>query len=166
VHPQWGDSEGNQTTALCPSRIIAESRHLAEICVARQSSTPTEPREPRRWEFDFRESMGKTKRSESQSDSGKFSIERIANLARIDVPQQELASVESDINKILQFVSVFDQLDLSDVEPFFGTIEPDDKTQSLNSLRDDVVVESTSAEKILGNAPDANDGFYQVPKVL
>jgi aspartyl-tRNA(Asn)/glutamyl-tRNA(Gln) amidotransferase subunit C len=110
--------------------------------------------------------MGNTNRSESQSDSAKFSIARIANLARIEVPRQELASVESDIRKILQFVSVLDQLDLSDVEPFFGTIEPDDESQSLKTLRDDVVAESTSVEKILGNAPDANDGFYQVPKVL
>ena len=93
--------------------------------------------------------------------SERFSVERIAELARIDLSHDQVAQAQSELEQILDFVTILEELDLADVQPFFG-ITP---SASL-PLRDDDVGESTSLDEILLNAPDHDSQFYRVPPVF
>ncbi len=95
----------------------------------------------------------------------RFSIERIAELARLELTPESHAQSQLELQRILDFIEVLDELDLADVEPFFGTIE----TSQLNdvlSTRDDEVWPSIPREEILSNAPDQDGEFYRVPPVF
>ncbi len=98
--------------------------------------------------------------------SDQFSIERVAELARIDIPQDESAQIQEQISKILEFVNVLDELELDQVQPFFG-LDLAGTDAKLSPLREDSTRDSTSRETILQNAPKVGDGeFYQVPPVF
>ena len=95
----------------------------------------------------------------------RFSIERIAELARLELNPDSNAQSQRELQRVLDFIAVLDELDLTDVEPFFGTIETPLLTEAPYS-RDDEVRPSTSRESILGNAPDQDGAFYRVPPVF
>ena len=96
--------------------------------------------------------------------SEKFSVERIANLARIDVAEDQRSQTRSDLDKVLNFIQVLDELTLDDVEPFFGAVTGDSAAQP--PIRTDVVSESIPREQVLENAPDHDGQFYRVPPVF
>lgn len=96
--------------------------------------------------------------------SDEFSVERIAELARIDVAEDQRAQTRSDLDKILNFIQVLDELTLDDVEPFFGAVTGDSAEQP--PIRNDVLGESIPRKQILQNAPDQDGESYRVPPVF
>ncbi|MFG1462883.1 Asp-tRNA(Asn)/Glu-tRNA(Gln) amidotransferase subunit GatC [Xanthobacter sp. DSM 24535] len=87
-------------------------------------------------------------------------VRRVAHLARISVREEELAPLQEELNAILAFVEQLSELDVSGIEPMSGVIP-------LNlPLREDVVTDGHYPEKILANAPEAEGGFFTVPKVV
>ncbi|NPA33178.1 MAG: Asp-tRNA(Asn)/Glu-tRNA(Gln) amidotransferase subunit GatC, partial [Aquificae bacterium] len=60
---------------------------------------------------------------------------------------------------ILNFIDILKELDTSDVEPY---IQPFKETP----MRDDEVRPSLPREKVLMNAPESEDGFFVVPRVV
>ncbi len=101
-----------------------------------------------------------------------FSIERVCELARLEVDSDESRQIQQQIERILKFIAVLDELDLSAVEPFFGASGPPSKVASSSEivsqdpLRDDVVRPSTPRDTILKNAPHQDGQFYHVPPVF
>ena len=88
-------------------------------------------------------------------------VQQVAKLARIEISGDELTESAGQFNTILNFVQQLEAVKLSaDVEPFFGAFE------SVNAIRADENTPSTNRETILGNAPDTNGEFYQVPPVF
>lgn len=87
-------------------------------------------------------------------------VRRVAHLARIAVREEELPALQGELNAILQFVEQLSALDVSGVEPMTGVVP-----QSL-PMREDVVSDGHYPEKILANAPEAEGGFFTVPKVV
>jgi len=83
----------------------------------------------------------------------------VARLARLEIPEGEIARVQEDLGAILDAVSKVSELDLDDVEP---TSHPLDV---VNVWGADEPRPSLSREDALANAPDPEDGHFRVPAV-
>lgn len=87
-------------------------------------------------------------------------VRHIANLARIAMSEEELARLLPEINNILGWVEQLGEVNTDGVEPLTAVIE-----QKLR-LRDDEVTDGDCRDEVLKNAPDAEHGFFAVPKVI
>lgn len=87
-------------------------------------------------------------------------VRHIAKLARIAMSDEEIERLAPELNKILGWVEQLAEVDTAGVEPLATVIE-----QKLR-LRDDEVTEGNIRDEIMANAPDAQHGFFAVPKVI
>ncbi|MDD2703791.1 MAG: Asp-tRNA(Asn)/Glu-tRNA(Gln) amidotransferase subunit GatC [Acidocella sp.] len=87
-------------------------------------------------------------------------VRRIAKLARIRVDDAEVETLRTELNAILGYVEQLGEVDVEGVEPLSGG------AQMALRQRADVVTDGEIAEKILANAPDRNENFFAVPKVV
>ena len=87
-------------------------------------------------------------------------VRHIANLARIAMSEEELARLVPELNNILGWVEQLGEVNTDGVEPLTAVID-----QKLR-LRDDAVTDGDCREEVLANAPDAEHGFFAVPKVI
>ncbi len=83
-------------------------------------------------------------------------IKNIAHLARIEISDAEVTSFKSEMESVLGYVDQINQFDAPETEVQFDQV---------NSVRPDIVVDFDGTE-LLGQAPDKQDGFYKVPKIL
>jgi aspartyl-tRNA(Asn)/glutamyl-tRNA(Gln) amidotransferase subunit C len=87
-------------------------------------------------------------------------VRHIAKLARIAMSDEELERLVPELNNILGWVEQLGEVNTDGVEPLTAVID-----QQLR-LRDDVVNDGNIRDKILRNAPEAQHGFFAVPKVI
>jgi len=87
-------------------------------------------------------------------------VRRVAHLARIAVTEDEVAHLQGELNAILAFVDELGEVDTSGVEPMTSVIP------LTLPMRADVVNDGFYPERVLANAPAAEDGFFAVPKVV
>jgi aspartyl-tRNA(Asn)/glutamyl-tRNA(Gln) amidotransferase subunit C len=87
-------------------------------------------------------------------------VRHIAKLARIAMTDDELDRLLPELNNILGWVEQLGEVDTDGVEPLATVID-----QKLR-LREDAVTEGDIRDKILANAPEAQHGFFAVPKVI
>jgi aspartyl-tRNA(Asn)/glutamyl-tRNA(Gln) amidotransferase subunit C len=87
-------------------------------------------------------------------------VRHIARLARIAMTDEELERLVPEINNILGWVEQLDEVNTDGVEPLTAVIDVKQR------LRDDVVNDGNIREEILANAPEAQHGFFAVPKVI
>jgi len=87
-------------------------------------------------------------------------VKKIAGLARIAMSEDEAQALVPELNGILQWVEQLGEVDVAGVEPMTAVIP-----NSLR-LREDVVNDGDVRDKILANAPQAEHGFFAVPKVI
>ena len=87
-------------------------------------------------------------------------VRHIARLARIAMSDEEIARIGPELNNILGWVEQLSEVNTDGVEPLTAVID-----QKLR-LRDDVVTDGNIRDEILANAPDAQHGFFAVPKVI
>jgi aspartyl-tRNA(Asn)/glutamyl-tRNA(Gln) amidotransferase subunit C len=90
----------------------------------------------------------------------KKDVEKIAELARLKFNENELESFAEEMNKILSYVEKLNELDTENVEPLSHPNE------TINVFRNDELKQSISTEDALKNAPDKDDKFFKVPKVI
>lgn len=90
----------------------------------------------------------------------KKDVEYIAELAKLKFKDDELESFTSQLNQILEYIEKLDELDTENVEPLSHPIE------KVNNFREDKVKSSVNREDALENAPDKNEEFFKVPKVI
>jgi aspartyl-tRNA(Asn)/glutamyl-tRNA(Gln) amidotransferase subunit C len=83
----------------------------------------------------------------------------VARLARLEIPENEVEHVQSQLSAILEAVGKVAELDLADVEP---TSHPLDL---VNAWAEDEPRPSLEREAALANAPDPVDGAFRVPSV-
>jgi aspartyl-tRNA(Asn)/glutamyl-tRNA(Gln) amidotransferase subunit C len=84
----------------------------------------------------------------------------IARLARIAMSDAELERLVPELNAIIGWVEQLGEVNTDGIEPLTAVID-----QKLR-LRDDVVNDGDIREDILANAPEAQHGFFAVPKVI
>ena len=87
-------------------------------------------------------------------------VRHIAKLARIAMSDEEIEQLAPDLNNILGWVEQLGEVNTDGVEPLTAVID-----QKLR-LRDDVVTEGNIRDEVLANAPEAQHGFFAVPKVI
>ena len=87
-------------------------------------------------------------------------VRNIAHLARLHIDAADIDQYAADLSSILDLVDQMNQVDSSGVEPLSN---PLDATQR---LRDDEVTETDQRDKFQQIAPDVEQGFYRVPKVI
>ena len=97
-------------------------------------------------------------------------VAHIATLARIKVPEAELAALANELSGIMTWIEQLNEVDTKNVEPMSSV------SDVTLPQREDKVTDGGIAEKILANAPggavyieqtDKNaGGFFTVPKVV
>ncbi|MGI8919203.1 MAG: Asp-tRNA(Asn)/Glu-tRNA(Gln) amidotransferase subunit GatC [Pyrinomonadaceae bacterium] len=91
-------------------------------------------------------------------------IEKIAELAHLDITAGEVAMFAPQLTEIVTYVEQLNVLDTSNVEPSLGGLTPEG--QATDSSRPDEVAPSLGQKLALEEAPDAAAGHFRVPKVL
>lgn len=88
-------------------------------------------------------------------------IPKIAALARIELTPEETAEMEKDIGKILEYMTILNQADVSDIQPTAHI------AGLANVMRDDVSAESGLRDDLLAQSPAlVEDVLVKVPAVL
>jgi len=87
-------------------------------------------------------------------------VRRIANLARIAVAEEEVKSLEGELNAILAFVEQLAEVNVEGVEPMTSVTPMEMKK------RRDEVTDGGIADDIVKNAPASEGHFFLVPKVM
>ena len=100
----------------------------------------------------------------------------VADLANLDLTVEERGSMLRDLNSILDYVDRLNELDTSNVAPMaqvsdrYGVDESKQGSERfLYATREDIVEglrKSLPHEEALANAPDADNHFFRVPKVI
>lgn len=90
----------------------------------------------------------------------KSTVAKIANLARIKVTEDDLNYYAPQLQNILSWAELLQEVDTNGVEPLANVSEI-----SL-SLREDKVTDGGIQQEILANAPEAVEGFFVVTKIV
>ena len=100
----------------------------------------------------------------------------VAELANLELTEEERAGMLRDLNSILEYVDRLDELDTSEVPPMAQVSDRYGVDQAKQgsarfayASREDVVEglrRSLPREEALANAPDADEEFFRVPKVI
>jgi aspartyl-tRNA(Asn)/glutamyl-tRNA(Gln) amidotransferase subunit C len=87
-------------------------------------------------------------------------VRRIAHLARIAVTDAEVPHLQGELNAMLAFVEQLGEVDVEGVEPMTSVMPMEMKQ------RPDLVTDGEIADDIVSNAPETQDHFFLVPKVV
>lgn len=87
-------------------------------------------------------------------------VARVAHLARIRVPEENLDTLAGELNTIIGWVEQLGEVDTDGIEPMTSVVE-----MSLRQ-REDEVTDGNYPERVLANGPETEMGFYVVPKVV
>ena len=87
-------------------------------------------------------------------------VQKVALLSRLSFEAEELEAMKTSMNSILTYMDELNQYDTTDTEPTVHAVE------QYNVMRDDVPHESFTNEEALMNAPEKEDGYFKVPKII
>jgi aspartyl-tRNA(Asn)/glutamyl-tRNA(Gln) amidotransferase subunit C len=100
----------------------------------------------------------------------------VADLANLELTSEERTAMLRDLNSILDYIDRLNELDTSDVPPMaqvsdrYGVDESKQgSARFAYASREDVVEglrKSLPHDVALENAPDADENFFRVPKVI
>lgn len=86
-------------------------------------------------------------------------VRHIAGLIKVEIEESEIPWYQDQLGKVIDYLEVFDDLDLTDVKPTSQV------TGLVNVFRNDEVGESLSKENVFLNRTD-HDGYFEVEKVI
>ena len=87
-------------------------------------------------------------------------IEKISGLAYLEFGEKEKEKIRKDLEQILSFIEMLNELDTENVEPL---VYLSDKTRV---LREDRIETTISHLEAMMNAPEKSGRFFRVPKVI
>ncbi|SMO83116.1 Asp-tRNA(Asn)/Glu-tRNA(Gln) amidotransferase subunit GatC [Gracilimonas mengyeensis] len=87
-------------------------------------------------------------------------VRYMAGLARLQLSEEEVKTFKEDMNDILGYMDLLEEVDTENVEPLEHVIELESR------LRKDEAKEPLAHEDALKNAPDADSDYFRVPKVI
>jgi len=90
----------------------------------------------------------------------KKEVEYVANLARIDIREEEKSRFANELSRILGYIDKLKELNVESIQPTRGAFTEE------NVLREDKAEEKDYSADILKNAPDSEDNHFKVPKVI
>ena len=92
-------------------------------------------------------------------------VQRVAELAHLELTPEETPRMLDDLNAILDYVAELNELETSGVVPLAQVSELLDGAAS-GVLREDRVRPSLDRAEVLSQAPETDGGFFKVPKVI
>ncbi len=87
-------------------------------------------------------------------------VRKVAELARLELPESQIATYTTQLERILDYVGHLQQVDTEGVPPTTRAVEV------VNVTRPDTVETTDSREDLLNLAPQREGDFYRVPKIL
>lgn len=92
-------------------------------------------------------------------------VKRVAELAHLKLTPDETASMQQDLNSILGYVAQLDELDTGSVAPL-AEVNELAGAGGVGLLREDVVRPSLDRAAVMSEAPETDQVFFKVPKVI
>ncbi len=92
-------------------------------------------------------------------------VERVAELAHLELSSEETPGMVGDLNAILEYVAELSELDTRGVAPLAQVSELEGAGGPA-SLRPDVVLPSLDRAVVMAEAPETDGAFFKVPKVI
>ena len=90
----------------------------------------------------------------------KETVDKVANLARLELAEDEKITLIEDMGKILDFMDKLNEVDTNGVEPLVYM------TDEINVFREDVISYEITHEEALKNAPKHDEDYFLVAKVI
>ena len=92
-------------------------------------------------------------------------VERVADLAHLKLTAEETQAMVHDLNAILDYVAQLNELDTDAVAPLaqIGELEGN---LAENVVRADAVRPSLERSIVMREAPETDQAFFKVPKVI
>lgn len=90
----------------------------------------------------------------------KNDVQKIAVLAKLSFDEKECERFTKELGDILKFVEKLNELDLKDVEATAHAVT------LTNVFRKDTIKPCDIKEKAMKQAPETDDGLFQVPRVI
>ena len=87
-------------------------------------------------------------------------VRKVAELARLNLPEDQIASYTVELEEILSYVEQLQEIDTKNIPPTSRAVEV------TNVMREDYVEVTSSREDILDQAPQREGDFFRVPKIL
>ncbi|PHO10802.1 Asp-tRNA(Asn)/Glu-tRNA(Gln) amidotransferase GatCAB subunit C [Malaciobacter canalis] len=88
-------------------------------------------------------------------------IEKLAKLSSLEIDEQKKESLKSELGDIINFVENLNEIDVSNIDATFNTVEGG------TPLREDISTQDLQrAKQIIENAPKSEDGYFIVPKII
>jgi len=87
-------------------------------------------------------------------------VEHVALLGRLKLTEEERARFTTQLNSILEYFEQLQQIDTTGVPPMSHAVE------ITNVFREDAPQPSLTPDEALQNAPDREEDYFQVPRVI
>jgi aspartyl-tRNA(Asn)/glutamyl-tRNA(Gln) amidotransferase subunit C len=87
-------------------------------------------------------------------------VRKVAQLARLDLPEEKIATYTGQLERILEYVAQLEQVDTAGVAPTTRAVEV------VNVSREDAVQPTPVREELLDLAPQREGDFFRVPQIL
>ncbi len=87
-------------------------------------------------------------------------VNNIAKLARLEFKDEEKEEIKLDLQKMISFIEKLNELNTTGIEPLLHM------SDNVNILREDEVKGSIIREQAFLNAPNHDEQFFKVPKVI
>lgn len=87
-------------------------------------------------------------------------IDHIAHLSRLEFKGEDKASIQKDMERMIEFVDKLSEVDTANVEPLIFMSE------EINRVREDEPKVTVTHEEALKNAPKKDSDYFRIPKVL
>jgi aspartyl-tRNA(Asn)/glutamyl-tRNA(Gln) amidotransferase subunit C len=87
-------------------------------------------------------------------------VEHVAKLARLEITEAEKEAFSRQLSAILTYMEQLNRFDTTGIEPT-ATVLP-----QTNVVREDEVRPSLPVDSALANAPERENGFFVVPRIL
>ena len=87
-------------------------------------------------------------------------VSTICYLARLKIDQSKSEKIQNDLETIIELISGLQSIDTANIEPLYSPLE-------MTSLKhEDKEKSDNKKEKFLENAPESNDHYFLVPRVV
>ncbi len=90
----------------------------------------------------------------------KENVKHVARLSRLEFKEKELEGFTEKFASVIEYVEKLKEVDTEGVEPTYH-VHP-----IKNIMRDDKMGKSLDRKKVLQNAPDKENGYFKIPRVL
>lgn len=87
-------------------------------------------------------------------------VENVALLSRLSIDEKDMDKNIQELSDFLEYVDILQQVDTENVAPTAHVLPIQ------NVFREDVVKPSLNRDLALSNAPEQENGYFRVPKIV